>query len=273
VNDFTFGKLYSTLRYAEADDLITFSGVTAGTTTIELTAELPEIRESITIEGNGITLTRTGSDDTSSLLHIGRSAAVVTIRRVHFKNGLATNYGCAIGNEGILTLESCIFSGNQNDNSGGAISSSNTLTIRGCTFYNNSCDYRGGAVYFSSNKTLTLTGNLFYGNTAGSGYPVVYNYHTTPYGGVDSGPIIASYNVVDKALGTGDSQAGWSAGTGDTTFSARNITGTPFNITTFVPVNALRNILPSTAPTDFPSTDFYGAARNTMVPGAVNYAP
>ena len=273
VNDFTDGASSNTtpgtLRYALTNvldgDVIRLSGVTPGTTTIELESALPVISKDITIEGNGVTLTRaaswTDSYNTTQLLSILGSTAEVKISGVHFKNGLATNFGGAIRNLGILTLESCIFSGNRNTGSyGGAVYSGNALTVRGCTFYNNSANSRGGAVYFdASGKTLTLTGNLFYGNTA-SGYPVVYN---------NGGTINTSYNVVDAALGTGSTDCGWTAGTGDTTFSALGIAGDPFNTTTFVPVSGLQNVLP-TAPTDFPATDFYGAARTFPgAPGAV----
>jgi hypothetical protein len=86
------------------------------------------------------------------------------------------------------------------------------------------------------------------------------------------GPVDASYNVVDVALGTGSAQAGLAAGTGDTTFALLGIAGDPFNTTTFEPVTALRSpgVLPSTRPADFPETDFNGATRNFPgAPGAV----
>jgi hypothetical protein len=280
VNNFTdvtgSASTPGTLRYALTNagdgDIITFSGVTPGTTSILLERILPEITESLTIEGAGVTLI---SDFyTWGILNISSSTATVTIRRVHFKDGDASGGGGAVQNSGILTLESCIFNHNQatgtygTGNGGGAVYSNNTLTLRGCTFYANSTMSSGGAVYFrASGKTLTLTGNLFYGNGAAS-YSVVY---------VGNGTVSASYNVAGHDLGTGSAQAGWTAGTGDTTLSALGFTN-PFSTTNttplpFVPVSGLQNLLPSTAPTGFPITDFYGATRNTSVPGAVNYAP
>jgi hypothetical protein len=81
--------------------------------------------------------------------------------------------------------------------------------------------------------------------------------------------VIASYNVVDAAYGTGTDQAGWAAGTGDRTFTDLGVTGDPFDTTTFVPVAGLSSVLPS-APPDFPATDFYGANRTFPgAPGAV----
>jgi hypothetical protein len=275
-NDSGSGTLREALSNAEDGDIITFSGVTPGTTVIELQSYLPSIRKNLTIEGNGVTLTsKTGSY--FQQLYI--SNAVVTIRRVHFKDsrGLDVYAGAVYNTEGgTLILESCIFSGNQQaaamDGKGGAVGSvQGDLVIRGCTFYLNTARY-GGAIFFSAaegkTNTLTLTGNLFYGNTAGDGYPVlVYNYY---HGG---GIVAPSYNVVDVALGPASNQCGWTAGTGDITFAAKGITGVPFNTTTFVPVSGVGSILPSGLPADFPATDFYGNARTSRAPGAVDHAP
>jgi hypothetical protein len=267
------GTLRYALTNAQDGDVIMLSGVTPGTTAIELESTLPDITKSLSIEGNGVILTWaaswTSSDYNTQLLRITNGSAVVTIRGVHFKNGLVmNNFGGAIfGLYGTLTVESCIFSGNQmtasSSSGGGAIFSNDTLTIRGCTFYGNSTSGDGGAVYFWG-SALTMTGNLFYGNSAANGYPVVY---------CRTGTVTASYNVVDAAFGTGTAQTGWVAGTGDKILSQLSIVGDPFDATTFVPVTGLQNVLPTTAPTGFPTTDFYGATRNTRVPGAVNYAP
>jgi hypothetical protein len=251
-----------TLRYAltnvQEGDVISFSGVTAGSTVIELERDLPQITKSIAIAGNGVTLTRAASwtavDTNTGLLSVSGSAGEVTVGRVLFKDGRAMEYGGAIYNNGTLTLESCIFSGNQNAGSygygGGAINSANTLTIKGCTFYGNSASNSGGAVCFSaSGKTLTLTGNLFYGNTAPS-YPVV-----SPSGTVD-----ASYNVVDVTLGTGSSLAGWTPGTGDTYITTGDPIDAGFAPNPGSPGMTEIGIVPADL-ADFPTTDFYGNTR------------
>jgi hypothetical protein len=199
-------------------------------------------------------------------MYVYGSSIDVTIRRVHFKDGRATNYGAAIYKEGgILTLESCIFSGNQTSASsayGGAIYNSGTLNVKGCTFYNNSSaptnSGYGGAVYNSSG-TLTLTGNLFYGNTAyTSRGPVGY-----PYGGtVTSG----GYNVTDVALGTGTAQSGWTSATGD-----KYITAIPLTTDTFQPYagGGAVNVI-TTLPAGYPVFDFYGdQIINRAAAGAV----
>jgi hypothetical protein len=267
VNNFTGGTgsatTPGTLRYALTNagegDVISFSGVTAGTTTIELASALPEITKTITIEGNGVTLTRavswTDSPASGGLLNITSAVAEVKISGVCFKDGWATSNGGAIRTIGPLTLESCVFSGNQTISSGrGAIMSLNTLTIRGCTFYGNSVG-SDGAVYFSATgKTLTLTGNLFYGNTA-----PYYPYY--PVVSCSDGTINASYNIVDVAFGTGNAKCGWAQGTGD----MRITTGNPINTTSFRPNAGSPGItdigIVPAGLAGFPTTDFYGNTR------------
>jgi hypothetical protein len=244
---------------AKDDDVIVLSGG-------EIVLDTPlsyAITKNVVIEGNGATLT-TKSDwspgANTQLLRITDANAEVLIRRVHFKDGSATNQGGAIYNEGSLILESCIFSGNQTGSSdqgnGGAVNSfHNDLTIRGCTFYKNAARVGGGAVYFngSGGKTLTLTGNVFSGNSLTSTNKdnlVVSTY---------SGTTNASYNVVDAATGTGNDKAGWDFATTD-----KNIDplpgGLPVSPKTFRVLNgnvAATN-LPTPLPEGYPTEDFYG---------------
>jgi len=261
----TVGTLRNALANAQDWDIIRFSGVTPGTSTVALYDALPEISKSISIEGNGVTLTRSSAWTTvgsySQLLNI--HSGTITIKRVYFKNGRTTGMGGAIyKNSGILILESCIFSDNQNTGAseGGAVyNNSGTLAMKGCTFYENHSNRNGGAIYTDGN--LTLFGNLFYGNT-GSSRPIVCNYWGTMFS--------SGYNVVDVPLGTENNQAGWEPAPTDTTFSDLNITGDPINTTTFAPVSALNSIIPNPPPQGFPATDFYGNTRTFPgAPGAV----
>ena len=192
VNNFNDTDSAGTIRHALANavngEIIRFSGVTQGTSTVYLTSKLEVTRAGITIEGNGITLTRHTSWDThnntSSLMHFDLSSTSTTstnISRIHFKDGRAWHGGAIYNWNANVTLESCIFTGNnttvQNAN-GGAIGNNNTMTIRGCTFFNNGYSETltqttdGGAISNSfsagTNASLTLIGNLFYGNRAGS---------------------------------------------------------------------------------------------------------
>jgi predicted outer membrane repeat protein len=276
------GTLRHAMTNAQDYDVIHLDKETAGATVIELTARLPDITRNITIEGNGVTITRastwTTTSNASQLMRTNGGTS--TISRIWFKDGRATAGGAAINAPtGTLTLESCIFSGNRTSDSngnGGAIvkAGTGTLNVKGCTFYDNSA-YQGGAIYVNGG-TLTLTGNLFYGNTATVG-PVVYRYDGT----VTSN----GYNVVNVALGTTTAQSGFS-NTNDKTIAAilgDNAT-TPFtNTTTLAPKSELSSAtygIPAATWTvgtgataitaSMPSTDFYGETRTWPgAPGAV----
>jgi hypothetical protein len=256
----TPGTLRYALTNAQDGDVISI----ASGLTIQLTDALPQITKSITIEGNGLTLTRaaswTSTGDTSQLLLINSNTAVVNISRVWFKDGRATDRGAAIYIiYGTLTLESCIFSGNQTPDtyaSGGAICKTNgTLTVKGCTFYQNSA--RSGGAIMNFGGTLTLTGNLFYGNAPNNS--VVYSNQMAASGG---------HNVVDFPINR------WSPATGDTnlaTLLGDNTTSPFVNVTDFTPKTDLY-IVPSGV-AGFPTTDFNGNTRNwssgNEAPGAV----
>ena len=233
--------------------------------TIALKSRL-EISKNLSIAGSGVTITRDGSwsatSNTTQLLGVTSSSANVSISRIHFKDGRATNNGAAILNQGNLDLGSCIFSGNTTSVSsayGGAIySQTGTLSVKGCTFYGNSTAYRGGAIYLS-NGTLNLTGNLFYDNSAAAnGGPAVYRYGGT----VTS----HGYNAVNLLLGTGATESGWTAGTGD-----KIIIGLPLSAETFQPFTGAVTVnVIAVLPAGYPTVDFYGSPiTNGAAAGAV----
>jgi predicted outer membrane repeat protein len=264
----TQGTFRYALAKAQSGETIRLSNVTPGQTVIKLTGRLPTIYRDITIEGNGVTLTRdaawTTEDNNSQLMWI---SGTVTIRGIHFKDGRASTNGAAIriDDGGDLTLESCIFSGNQTSSLlayGGAIYTRGNLNVKGCTFCENDSVYQGGAIYAPFDVTITLTGNLFYGNTAERSLIL---YHSSFFGAT----VISTYNVVDVIYGLGDGNAGWTAGTGDSTFTELGISGNPLNTATFAPVPGLGSVIPA-PPEGFPATDFYGNQRTFPgAPGAV----
>ena len=221
-------------------------------------------------DGTGAVLTRTAAGTAiSQLLQI--TGGDVFISGIHFRGGRATGGAAAILNEGgNVVIESCIFSGNQRTGAagagGGAISNtSGSMIIRGCTFYNNSTSQTGGAIY--STGALTLLGNMFYGNTASSNFPVLHH---------NGGSMTSKgYNVVDVNLGVLSNQSGWTGSTtGDQTFGGLAVSTAvpPFNTTSFVPVTGplLNKFIPYPAPAGFPAKDFNGANRTFPgTPGAV----
>jgi hypothetical protein len=270
-----------TLRYALTNQqngmLIRF--MNASSQTVTLAAVLPAITTSISIEGNGITITRSwNTGNNTQLLRITDANAEVNISRVHFKDGRANGNGAAIYNAGVLSLESCIFSGNQiTGMMGGAIYNYNTgnMNVKGCTFYGNSAGNetewtgRGGAIYnaINANAKVTLEGNLFYGNTAVEQDPVV-----------SGGGVVTSngYNVVNVPLGTGETQSGFAAASNNTDKTLQTLLGnnntSPFvNAASgnFAPLDNRLHII-TTQPDGFPSKDFFDYPRTWPgAPGAV----
>ena len=262
------GTLRQALHFSNVNHII-FTGVIPGTSTINLTSALPIINRNILIEGNGITIARTGTTDFRLLT---KNSGNVTIRGVHFRGGNsgAAHGGAILNTSGNLTLGSCIFSNNRTNgatgNHGGAIyqTGTGTLTIMGCTFYNNHAN-RGGAITVD-NGSMTITGNLFYGNTASGGMPVVNR-------GVI--PITSSRNVVDVPLNTtsgalANSHSGFS-GTGD-----RSIPSVPLIVTAsgehyLKPhdfANGAAGAIPVSRPAGYPTVDFYGV----QIPSGTAYA-
>jgi hypothetical protein len=224
-----------------------------------------DISSSITIEGNGITLSK--SDEWDDSMNDKRlmtifSVSKIIIRRVHFKD---SDEG-AINNRGTLSLESCIFSCNQlKYGSGGAIENDGPLTVKGCTFYDNSAASNsnsmnsGGAIYNSGRGQIKeLIGNLFSKNIADA-LPVIDNMNNQ--WNID----FCDYNAVDVELGTDRDKSGWNPGLNDKSFATDiQLIDKKFN-----PAPVLNSIVPKDLK-DFPTTDFYGNNRTSGAPGAVN---
>jgi hypothetical protein len=239
------GTLREALANAGNGDIITMG---TANQTIELASRLA-ISKDIVIQGNGLTLTRATSwttvSNTSQLLHV-EYPVTASISRVHFKDGRTAGDGGAVLNEGYLTLESCIFSGNQTTGSNarvGAVCTQGNLTVRGCTFYNNSSAGTGGAISnYLANGTITLSGNLFYGNTADRSRHVVAGEVTS-----------TGYNVSDRPKGTGSGQSGFDHA--DDGYSIAPLFA-PLSFKVLSGSGAHGII--TTLPADYPTVDFYG---------------
>ncbi|MCL2127497.1 MAG: right-handed parallel beta-helix repeat-containing protein, partial [Treponema sp.] len=270
----TPGTLRFALAQARDGDLIRVS-VPEIYLTRRLVVDI-ESNSGVTIEGGGVKLARQEpytADGDPGLLSV--SGYGVTMRGTHFTGGSTEGNGGAVSVFGDLTLQSCIFSGNSADNDGGAVyvSGQSYVRIAGCTFYNNSAGSAGGAVCFNavySTNQLILTGNLFYGNTAGQ---CTVN--------ILWGTLSPSYNVVDLDYGTANGQIGWAADPTDNLFyhslgGGLGITDDPpFDPETFAPVAGLEDVMPDQDTVStyviFPATDFYGNERTWPgAPGAVN---
>ena len=114
---------------------------------------LPTVTTEITIQGNGSSISRK-KGPLMRLMAVS-STGDLTLNSLTLSGGNSyPNGGGAIYNAGLLTLNSCIISGNFSG--GGAISNGGTATINGTTFSKNTASY-GGAVY--NFGTLELKSN------------------------------------------------------------------------------------------------------------------
>lgn len=213
------------------------------------------ITKNLTIIGEGKTNTTIDAGGSNLIFWI-KPGTVVTINNLNITNGTASSdtfsrNGGGIYNEGILTLEKCIFYNNRAKDAsdaggafgsdaspagnGGAIYNKGTLTITNCDFLNNhagqggdasathksSSGGNGGAIY-NIGSILNIQGCTFSNNYAGRG-GASSAFHDGKKGG-DGGAIyntktinnMKSCTFINNHAGNGGSvQAGTAANPGD----------------------------------------------------------
>ncbi len=178
--------------------------------TIPLGSGLPAIKNNLTIDGSGQTVTVDGgglsgvfvvnSTATVELANltiahgnarygggVENSDGTLTVTNVTF-NANSALWGGAIFNNifGTLTVTGSTFSGNQAQSSAGAIynaGSSGTQTITNSTFTANSAQDDGGAIFGDVFSILTVTNATFSDNTAQSHGGNIFSNTGPPHGG------------------------------------------------------------------------------------------
>jgi hypothetical protein len=252
---------------------------------ITLNSDLPMITKNITIRGNGTTITPFDANSVHGpLLAMTKAGHISGLHFKDAKRSYDSDYSRSAGNAlasssgnasivPLLTLESCIFSGNANTllvgTNGGAIYTASSLIVLGCTFAGNTTKghtgasgTEGGAIcqgnrFLSQPSRFTyLAGNIFSGNIAYA-YPVAYF----------CAPVTSAYNVSDRGSGTDGNTSGWAFAPTDVQrtnvvfdadFTPSSASGLP-EITQF----------PEDFPA-FPATYFDGSPRGSnSTPGAM----
>ncbi len=132
---------------------------------ITLTLELPPVTGSVTIEGNGHTI----SGDSRFRIFVV-DGGTLTIRNTTLADGYSPEDGGAIwlGNGGEVVLEGATFSGNLSDKGGGAISTSPSavaLSISDSVFEGNMAGSGGGAILVYGGSA-EISSSVFQGNAA-----------------------------------------------------------------------------------------------------------
>ena len=148
--------------YSVADSYASYSGGTG----------LPQITSPITIEGNGVTIDRSGA--AVYRLFALSSTGNLTLNDLTLTDGAMTSDvggGAIYNNGGVLTINDSILLGHNGTNSqgGGAIrSNGGTVTINSSVLVTNQSGNSGGggAIYAANGATLTINDSTLGGNSA-----------------------------------------------------------------------------------------------------------
>lgn len=141
-----------------------------------------DITDTITINGDGHTVTAGGSEASSTNFIINNSGDA-TINNTGFENGNVTGNGGAIKNASTMTIQNgSSFTSNASTENGGAIYNTGTLKIDDTTFTSNIADSnsesnstgKGGAIY-NNNGSVTISDSTFNSNEARVSGGAIYN--------------------------------------------------------------------------------------------------
>ncbi len=148
------------------NDTIVFAPGLTGT--ITLASSLPDIESDLIIEGpatGGIAISGHHAVELISIGTLNPAIRTVALRNLTFTEG-ESEFGGAINNNGVLTVNNCTFSDNHGN--GGAIVSIGTLTVTNSTFVDNSALVGGalGGTPGPAGRTIRVVNSTFYGNTA-----------------------------------------------------------------------------------------------------------
>jgi hypothetical protein len=149
---------------------------------------LPEVTGTLNLFGPGATLITVSGDNDSNVGSILQFASTATgyVGGMTFANGLQSkgsngigHGGGAIANQGTLTVQNDVFTGNQSqDISGGAIVNSGTINILDSTFSANTSGNYGGAFFNCCEGTATVVNSTFTGNTSASDGGAIFSFWT-----------------------------------------------------------------------------------------------
>jgi hypothetical protein len=169
----SWAGLQTAINNAQSGDTVALGqSLTAGSGDIRLQIS----GKAITLDLNGFTLDRNMSDASllGSVVFVASGASLTVCDSGADKTGTITggyaNKGGAFLNEGTLTIEDCVISGNHtnhanDENRGGAIYNNGTLTMTGSAISH--CDGDdAGAIFNTADGVVTLTGVTISGNTS-----------------------------------------------------------------------------------------------------------
>jgi hypothetical protein len=169
-------SLQDAINFANANvgaDVVTFSA----SGTITLSATLPAIDDTLTIDGSGQTVTISGNMMVR-VMNVNANKTL-NLNAVTIADALSVPVG-GINNSGTLNVTNCTFTGNSSFTSvGGAIGTVGPTTITNSTFFNNIGSLNAGAILVQGNTT-TITNCTFFNNAGailliGAGSAIITN--------------------------------------------------------------------------------------------------
>ncbi|MBE9118759.1 CHAT domain-containing protein, partial [Lusitaniella coriacea LEGE 07157] len=132
----------------------------------------PDGGNSLTIEGFGSTIERSGAAPNFRIFHV-QAGSDLRLSGVTLRNGNTQIGGGAILNLGTLAVTNSTISGNTAINSGGGIFNGRTATISNSTISDNTAVDSGGGIF--NRGTATISNSTISGNTASSGGGIFNN--------------------------------------------------------------------------------------------------
>ena len=138
---------------------------------------LPIVTTEIIIEGNGVTLTRSGINNLR-FYEIAATGQLTLHDQILLSGSVTGNGGGILNNGGSLTLDNVwLHNGHANGNGAGIYSNGGTLDIEGSTFANNTAT-NGAGLYTTTNTTTTIYETSFVDNSATQDGGAIYNAGT-----------------------------------------------------------------------------------------------
>lgn len=138
---------------------------------------LPIITTEIIIEGNGVTLTRSGIGNLR-FYEIAATGRLTLRDQILLSGSVTGNGGGILNNGGSLTLDNVwLHMGHANGNGAGIYSNGGSLQIQGSTFASNTAA-NGAGLYTTSGTSTTITHTTFADNSATQDGGALYNAGT-----------------------------------------------------------------------------------------------
>jgi predicted outer membrane repeat protein len=180
-------ELTSAVSNASSGDVLSLAPACTYDVTSGLTPSV-----SLTIDGNGDTITARGSGFTILTVKAGTTVALAGLVLSNASTGTS---GGAVANSGALSVTGSVFIGNAAGADGGAIANSSALTVTASVFISNKASDHGGAI--ANSGTLSVTGSVFNGNTAsgtatGDGGGAIFNSGLTATAALTGSAVVAN---------------------------------------------------------------------------------